>query len=315
MQSLNRSQIKNIMHEFKPYTNNKMNMDIVIRNHSILIPYGYAMSNGTYVSPGTTLKYAAYSNNTILSFYSVTVIKSIPKLNIKVNGITTNSHNNVSIVHVPILPGQYSYNIKTLLNASLLKGNNANFIYSIKFGNGTVINHTINNNSLSLSSSYNNIPSTEKVIIKLDTLGNKNYTSVDPTQIIIPTNIYDYVPVTLTNSQSAPLPDPFQQMLTVNSLIYQSYESANLQNVEFFYTNGTIVPSWMESGNSNLNTNTIYWLKLHSNFLPASSSSILYMGFASNTVNLFNTVSTGEAPQLSTTYGEYDDGASVFNYC
>ncbi|EGD71880.1 MAG: hypothetical protein CSMARM5_0077, partial [Candidatus Parvarchaeum acidophilus ARMAN-5_'5-way FS'] len=29
--------------------------------------------------------------------------------------------------------------------------------------------------------------------------------------------------------------------------------------------------------------------------------------------NLLNTVNDGEAPQLSSTYGEYDDGASVFN--
>ncbi|MGC8580659.1 MAG: hypothetical protein ACP5MB_11500, partial [bacterium] len=36
-------------------------------------------------------------------------------------------------------------------------------------------------------------------------------------------------------------------------------------------------------------------------------------GFANLSTNLFNTVTTGEAPQLSPTYGEYDDGASVFN--
>jgi hypothetical protein len=36
------------------------------------------------------------------------------------------------------------------------------------------------------------------------------------------------------------------------------------------------------------------------------------MGFASTTTNLFNNVSVGEAPQLSSTYGEYDNGANVF---
>ena len=38
------------------------------------------------------------------------------------------------------------------------------------------------------------------------------------------------------------------------------------------------------------------------------------MGFASTSTNLFNTVNDGEAPQLSSTYAEYDDGANVFNY-
>ena len=37
------------------------------------------------------------------------------------------------------------------------------------------------------------------------------------------------------------------------------------------------------------------------------------MGFAQTSTNLFNTVNDGEAPQLSSTYAEYDDGANVFN--
>ena len=36
------------------------------------------------------------------------------------------------------------------------------------------------------------------------------------------------------------------------------------------------------------------------------------MGFAPTSTNLFNTNNVGEAPQLSPTYGEYDDGANVF---
>ena len=39
------------------------------------------------------------------------------------------------------------------------------------------------------------------------------------------------------------------------------------------------------------------------------------MGFAPTSTNLFNNVNDGEAPQLSSTYAEYDDGANVFtNY-
>ena len=38
------------------------------------------------------------------------------------------------------------------------------------------------------------------------------------------------------------------------------------------------------------------------------------MGIASTSINLFNTVNDGEAPQLSPTYAEYDDGANVFNF-
>ena len=39
------------------------------------------------------------------------------------------------------------------------------------------------------------------------------------------------------------------------------------------------------------------------------------MGFVPKSTNLFNTVNDGEAPQLTSTYAEYDDGAAIFlNY-
>ena len=38
------------------------------------------------------------------------------------------------------------------------------------------------------------------------------------------------------------------------------------------------------------------------------------MGITSTSTNLFNTVNDGEAPQLSSTYAEYDDGFNVFNH-
>ena len=40
----------------------------------------------------------------------------------------------------------------------------------------------------------------------------------------------------------------------------------------------------------------------------------IYMKFANKKTNLLNNKTTGEAPQLSTTYAEYDDGANVFNF-
>jgi hypothetical protein len=95
------------------------------------------------------------------------------------------------------------------------------------------------------------------------------------------------------------------------------------QNVEFFYYNGTIIPSWLENYTS---TNAIWWLKIAA--IPAGSSETVYVGFAPTTTNLFNTVNDGEAPQLTcpnsneaniTTsncpeYGKYDDGLNVFLY-
>ncbi len=129
----------------------------------------------------------------------------------------------------------------------------------------------------------------------------------------LPPGIVRFVPITLTNGQSVATAAPFQQMVNVNSSLYKAYEAGNLDNIEFFYNNYTIIPSWLESGNSNTAVNTTYWLNI-SQGIPAHSSITVYMGFANLTTNLFNNLTTGEAPQLSPSYAQYDDGANVFSF-
>jgi PKD repeat protein len=48
--------------------------------------------------------------------------------------------------------------------------------------------------------------------------------------------------------------------------------------------------------------------------IPANSSVTIYVGFASTITNLFNGNTTGEAPQLSPTYGQYDNGNKIFAF-
>lgn len=131
--------------------------------------------------------------------------------------------------------------------------------------------------------------------------------------VAVPSGILYYVPITIENTQPIPTSAPFQQLLTVDSASYSSIEASNLQNVEFFDAGGNVVPSWLESGDSNLATGTVYWLLLGSG-IPGDSQAYVYMGFGSVNVNLFNSLVTGEAPQLSPVYGEYDDGARVFGF-
>ncbi len=124
-----------------------------------------------------------------------------------------------------------------------------------------------------------------------------------------PANIISYIPVTLFNVQTQATPSPFQQMINASYTVYENYSNAELSNVEFFYFNGTVIPSWLESRTGQY---AVWWIKIGS--IPASSSFTVYMGFASKDANLFNKITIGEAPELSTTYGEYDDGADIFNY-
>jgi len=130
---------------------------------------------------------------------------------------------------------------------------------------------------------------------------------------VSPSQILESVPITLTNEQPVAAPNPFQQMVVIDSSAYSRYEAPNLQNVVWYYPNGSIIPAWIESGASSSSKATVWWLRLRG--FPARSSLTVYMGFAAqNTSFLSAEGPTGEAPQLSPTYGEYDDGALVFNY-
>jgi len=128
-----------------------------------------------------------------------------------------------------------------------------------------------------------------------------------------PLSRLSFVPFTITNSTSTDTSAPFQQMVVVNPSLYTSYLASNLSNVQWYDSSGNVINSWLESGNSNTTTETVYWLKLP-NGIGANSSITVYMGIASTTTNMLNNTTTGEAPQLSATYGEYDNGANVFNF-
>jgi PKD repeat protein len=132
-------------------------------------------------------------------------------------------------------------------------------------------------------------------------------------QLTVMLSLPHKLPILITNTQPEPVPSIFQQLIVINSSAYASYEASHLQNVEFLYANGSVIPSWLESGDSNASTHSVYWLKIDGG-IPAHSSITIYIGFASPSINLFNNETTGEAPTLSPTYGEYDDGANVFSF-
>ena len=114
------------------------------------------------------------------------------------------------------------------------------------------------------------------------------------------------IPMILTNSQSSATPAPFQHMFTYpvasNSLI-----NADCSNVRFHDINGNVITSWLES------TSGTWWLSLV-NGIDANSEVIIYMHIYDSSNFMFDGLSVGEAPQLSATYGQYDNGASVFPF-
>lgn len=138
---------------------------------------------------------------------------------------------------------------------------------------------------------------------------------IAPPPITPPPQILYYVPVVISNPTSSPSPTNYPVNIIVDSQNYQAYEASNLQNVLFFDSSGTPLYSWLESGNSNTATNTGYAVLLP-NQIPAGGGIQIYMGFESTSTNLLDPAiglgKEGEAPQLSPTYAQYDNGAQVF---
>ncbi len=128
-----------------------------------------------------------------------------------------------------------------------------------------------------------------------------------------PTNIINVYPVYLNNTQTIAAASPyyaFTAMIVANlSTMSNITYNGSFSNMEFYYpSNDTIIPSWIESNSSG---NLTIWLAISAG-IPASTNETVYMGLSNNTTNMLNNSINGEAPQLSPTYAEYDDGAEVF---
>ena len=122
------------------------------------------------------------------------------------------------------------------------------------------------------------------------------------------------VAISITNNQNIETPSPFQQMLVIDSRNYPQINS-NWNNVEFTtgsYATGTPLQAWVESNASSSSTHTIVWVNLPYS-ISGYGSTTIYMNVMPTPV-MSSGGPTGEAPQLSPTYAEYDNGASVFNF-
>ena len=136
--------------------------------------------------------------------------------------------------------------------------------------------------------------------------------------------------ITITNTQSQSTPAPFQQDIAIcngnpnlpsnfayvdNSTLFNQINS-NGQNVYFTTTAGgtSNIYSWYE-GQLTYNgvTCDVWWVNI-SNGIPANSNVTIYMNIGPNSANYYSQYYpyVGEAPQLSSIYGQYDNGNYVF---
>jgi hypothetical protein len=125
-----------------------------------------------------------------------------------------------------------------------------------------------------------------------------------------------YVPITITNSQSSTTPSTFQQKITWNPFNYTSYEASDLGNIRFYSDSNLATPlyAWLESCTPSLSNNAtsaIAWIKLATPIAGSGGTTTIYMAFLATSTD-FDGNYWGTAPNLSPTYGQYDNGANVF---
>ncbi len=105
-----------------------------------------------------------------------------------------------------------------------------------------------------------------------------------------------------------------QQLVNISESTFSGYikYNTNFANFEYFYTsNGTVIPSWIESNTSG---KLITWLKIKN---TTAATNGIALGFFNTSINALSSIGTngiGEAPQLPSTYAKYDDGRKVFNF-
>ncbi len=125
-----------------------------------------------------------------------------------------------------------------------------------------------------------------------------------------------YIQITVTNSQNSVTPTTFQQKITFNPSSYSSYESATLSNIRFCLDTFCSSPlyAWLESCTPSCGTSATSasaWVKLTSSIAASGGTMTVYMVFLPTAIN-FDNKYWGEAPAISGTYGQYDNGAKVF---
>ena len=135
------------------------------------------------------------------------------------------------------------------------------------------------------------------------------------------------IPYTFVNSAKTPFSANTSLSIDFNALANRSIESNSLNNTLIYFKNGTVAYSWIEGNQLNQfapgnllygATNVIIWFKSppSNEFLPAdtngATTATVYMGFSGTSNNLLDGNFTGEAPYLSSSYAQYDNGANVF---
>ncbi|MEM3860182.1 MAG: hypothetical protein QW478_12395 [Candidatus Micrarchaeaceae archaeon] len=135
--------------------------------------------------------------------------------------------------------------------------------------------------------------------------------------------LYTYK-ITLSNTTSTATSPNLQVRLNINFASLVSNINADLGNIRFSsdQAGSSLLYAWLESApqgtftqSSSLSayTSSNVWVNLGNNIIPANGSLTIYMQVLSSGTE-FDGVYWGANPLWTSTYGQYDNGANVFNF-
>ncbi len=154
--------------------------------------YGSVSQGGKLQRAGKTLYYVQYNGNSSATEYSVSVVKRVPDLHVKIGNFTTNSAmGNVTLLQsvytpaivngVPHLYPQGTYSINPQIFSSTLNNNTLNYTYSIYTGSTLRAHGTTSGSGIGKGFGFSGISVSQPTKIVFDAQGNSNYSSIDPT--------------------------------------------------------------------------------------------------------------------------------------
>ncbi len=163
------------------------------------------------------------------------------------------------------------------------------------------------------------IPTDSKSDVVISNNYNVNTSSKSPS-IVYNNSTISYVTITIYNNQSVSTVPNFQMLIKVDWLEYENYLNSYCSNVRFYNTTSAIgktsgygvLPAWIETNDTNTATSSNVWINMKGTIIPASGSVDIYMAFLPKSIS-WNAY-LGLNPSLSSTYGQFDNGANVFLY-
>ena len=119
--------------------------------------------------------------------------------------------------------------------------------------------------------------------------------------------------ISIANNQSSATGSNFQQMIHFNptNSLFTGQIASNLGNIRFSQGVSEL-HSWCESGCASSSSNAVFWVLLPDG-IGADSNTIINMSFLPTNTE-YDGVYAGEAPELSASYAEYDNGPNVFSF-